>query len=146
MDKLIISFEKENPYEIIDKGDLVEINIETNKYRKCQNELSPFVVGICSDEWITPEDDRIPYNVFEDNDYQITTDKQEPNVNVQVAGIATVKTNGIVCVGDLLISSEDGKVEAVKYKNDWKYLGKIVGKCIQMTENEDECIMLISIN
>lgn len=145
MDKLIINLEKENPYEVIDKGDLVEINIESNKIRKCQNKLSPYVVGVCSDEWIET-DDNIPYEIcgHESADYDVTNQKQESTINIQIGGLATVKTNGIVCVGDLLVSSDNGYVEAVRYKHNWENIGKVIGKCIQMTENENECIMIIS--
>lgn len=144
-DKLIINLEKEDPFEIINKGELIEINPETNKYRKCRNKLSPYVIGVCIDE---PKDisNIIPYEINKEN-YSVNEAKKLTKietVNVQIAGIVTVKTNGIVCIGDLLVSNENGNVEAVRYKQDWNNLGRIIGKCIQMTENEDECIMLMT--
>ena len=143
MDKLIIELEKEDPSQVINKGELVEINPETNKYRKCENKLSPYVIGVASDEWVNKEDEGIPYNISSE-DYNLDTKTRVPTVNIQIAGIATVKTTGIICIGDLLVSAGDGLAEAVRYKHDWKYLGKVIGKVIGVTENEDEYLVLIS--
>ena len=145
MDKLIIELEKECPYQVINKGELVEINPETNKYRKCKNKLSPFVIGVASDEWVEKEDEEIPYNISNDEgNYNLDTKTKVPTVNVQIAGIATVRITGIVAVGDLLISAGNGLAEAVRYKHDWVNIGRIIGKVIGVTENEDEYIVLIS--
>ena len=142
-DKLIINLEKEDPFETINKGELVEINPETNKHRKCQNRLSPYVIGICIDE---PEEvkEEIPYRINENN-YSIDNNEKEPvrTVNVQIAGMAIVKTNGIICIGDLLVSGENGFAEAVRYKHDWINIGRIIGKVIGVTENQDEYLVLI---
>lgn len=142
-DKLVINLEKEDPLEDIIKGELVEINPETNKYRKCQNKLSPYVIGICIDD---PKDNsgEIPYQIDEEN-YTVDNNKEiVETTNVQIAGITTVKTNGIICVGDLLVSGENGLAEAVRYKHDWVNIGKIIGKVIGVTENKDEYVMMIA--
>lgn len=141
MDRLVTNFQKEDPFEVIEKGELIEINPETNKYRKCKDKMSPYVIGVAIQEWKPSEE--IPYNINEEG-YELTTKKQEPEIEVQIAGIAIVKTNGIICIGDLLVSGENGLAEAVRYKNDYVNLGKIIGKVIGVTENKDEYLVLLS--
>lgn len=150
MDKVIINIKKEDPLEVISEGELVEIDLETNMYRKCKTKLSPYLVGVCVDKKEEPNEEEITYNFSIDGEnYIVDHNKDEiietETANIQIAGLALVKTTGIVCVGDLLVSSDiPGVAEAVRYKHDWINLGKIIGKVMEMTENEDECIALIA--
>ena len=126
------AFPLADPEEVIEVGELVEVDPATNKYRKCQERYSKYVVGVCSDSY----------------GQLLGGDPEKPGdltgfVPVGLAGRVKVKVTGLVCLGDLLTSSHiPGVAMAVEY--DRAHPGTVIGKCVEMTEKEDEVIMLIS--
>lgn len=127
------AFPLSDPEEVIEVGELVEVDPATNKYRKCQERYSKYVVGVCSDSY----------------GQLLGGNPEKPGdltgfVPVGLAGRVKVKVTGLVCLGDLLTSSHiPGVAMAVEY--DRAHPGTVIGKCVEMTEKEDEVIMLISI-
>ena len=138
---VILSLPKSDLTEEIVFGDLVQINPEDNKYIKSNEEYSPFIIGVCVDK---PKKPAITYYL---NGINIADNARSKDINVLVSGIALIKIVGHVNVGDLLTSSEEiGRAKAVRYNNDHYNDGKIIGKVLQYTENEDEVIALISVS
>lgn len=139
MGNMIATFKKSEPSEIIEKGELISINPEDNKVTVCSEEESKFVIGVAERDSIKQSNIEYYLNGINEETTAMTT------ISVIIGGIATVKTCGQVNIGDLLISSEEsGKAKAVRYPQDRFNVGKIIGKAIQYTENEDEVIAIIN--
>lgn len=139
MGNMIATFKKSEPSEIIEKGELIAINPEDNKVTVCSEEESKFVIGVAERDSIKQSNIEYYLNGINEETTAMTT------ISVIIGGIATVKTRGQVNIGDLLISSEEsGKAKAVRYPQDRFNVGKIIGKAIQYTENEDEVIAIIN--
>lgn len=123
-------------------GDVIQINPENNKIKLVDQEYSPYVLGVCIEDKKPTK--KISYYL---NGIDTTEDIEEQTiVKVIVAGICTVKVEGHVNIGDLLVSTENGKAKSARYNNDNYNNGKILGKAIQYTEKEDEIIALLSIS
>lgn len=123
-------------------GDVIQINPENNKIKLVDEEYSPYVLGVCVED--SKPKRKISYYL---NGVDMTRPLSEQAVmKVIVAGICVVKTKGLVKIGDLLVSTDDGKAMAARYNNDHYNDGKIIGKAIQYTENDDEVIALLSIS
>ena len=138
---VILSLPKSDINEEIVFGDLVQINPEDNKYTKSNKEYNPYVIGICIDK---PSKPAITYYL---NGINIVDENKSKEINVLVSGIAQVKVSNHVNIGDLLVSSNEiGKAMAARYNNDHYNDGKIIGKVLQYTSNEDEVIALISMS
>lgn len=131
-------------------GEVVEVSDISGKYRKSLGKYSTKVVGVCCDpvQTLVPS----PDNHFAQENENITEEPIDPGftyyekgtqyIPVAVSGRVKVKVTGLVSVGDLLASSHiSGYAMAVQY--DRAHRGSILGKCIEMTENEDEVIMQI---
>lgn len=130
-------------------GEIVEVSDISGKYRKSLGKYSNRVVGVCCNpiQILIPSPDN---HLAESN--PITEDPIDPGftqyekeiqyIPVAISGRVKVKTTGLVSVGDLLASSYiPGHAMAVEY--DRAHRGSIIGKCIEMTENENEVIMQI---
>ena len=140
MESIKISFEKTEPSEIINKGELIELGPD-NKVTRCSTERSSLVIGVAADEFVG--NNKPTYFI---GDININEDKQE-KLNVIVGGLALVKTLGLVNIGDMLVSSgESGRARSIRYTDDKGNIGKIIGKAIQYTEKDDEVIALISLS
>ena len=138
---VILSLPKSNLNEEIVFGDLVQINPEDNKYIKSSSKYNPYVIGACIDK---PRKSAITYYL---NGINIVDENKSKDVNVLVSGIAQVKVTGHVNIGDLLVASDEiGKAMSARYNNDNYNDGKIIGKVLQYTSNEDEIIALVSIS
>ena len=138
---VILSLPKSNLNEEIVYGDLVQINPEDNKYTKSSSKYNPYVIGVCIDK---PKKPAITYYL---NGINITDENKSKNINVLVSGIAQITVTGHVNIGDLLVASDEvGKAMSARYNNDNYNDGKIIGKVLQYTSNEDEIIALVSIS
>lgn len=137
MESLVKSFEKLDPTEIINKGELVEIS-DQNKVKKSTSALSSLIIGVAAEEFVS--NNKPTYYLGNVNMNQDTQDK----LDVIISGIANVKVFGHVNIGDLLVSSDEpGKAKAVRYVDDKENTGNIIGKVIQYTEKEDEVVAII---
>ena len=105
-------------------GDVVEVSEISGKYRKCITKYSNKVIGVCCGEILVSDNKYIPIAVY---------------------GRVRVNTVGLIRIGDLLTSSYiPGKAMSVEY--DRAHKGTIIGKCIEMTDKENEVIMQIFLN
>lgn len=139
MGNIVVEFEKSEPMEIIEKGELVEISMTDQKVTRSSTELSKLIVGVAANEFKRKSD--IVYYLDDIDINQGTQEKLEVIIN----GVATVKILGHVNIGDLLVSSEEaGKAKAARYQEDNSNIGKIIGKVIQYTDKEDEVIAIIN--
>lgn len=139
MGNIIATFKKSEPSEIIEKGQLIAINPKDNGVTVCSEEDSRFVIGVAESDSIKKSNVEYYLNGIDDD----TTVNE--SLTVIINGIALVKTLGLVNIGDLLISSEEsGKAKAVRYPEDRFNSGKVIGKAIQYTENDDEVIAIIN--
>lgn len=139
MENIIASFKKTDPAEIIDKGELVEISTVDQGITKCKNEYSRLAIGVAADKFVRKNNIVYFYQGVDLNE------ERQDSINIIINGIATVKILGHVNIGDLLISSEEpGKAKAARYQEDNSNVGKIIGKVIQYTENDDEVIAIIN--
>ena len=139
MGNIIATFKKSEPSEIIEKGQLIAINPKDNGVTVCSEEDSKFVIGVAESDSIKKSNIEYYLNGIDDD----TTVNE--SLTVIINGIALVKTSGLVNIGDLLISSEEsGKAKAVRYPEDRFNNGKVIGKAIQYTENDDEVIAIIN--
>lgn len=145
--KLEVTLEKSNINEEINVGELVELNIEDNKFKKVDKEYSPLVVGVCSEQSINKTQKIIPY-YYNGIDMSNENSIEEPDVMITVcfSGLTTVKIDGTVAVGDQLVSSDNGRAKALRHKCDYYNSGKIIGKVVRFTENEDEVLALITMS
>ena len=138
---VIESFPKSDKYEIIEKGELVEISYD-NKMKKSSSPRSRLIIGVASDNY----EHKYEKPTYILNGKDINQEIQD-NINVIVSGVALVKISGHVNVGDLLISSEEpGKAKAIRYNEDKENIGTIIGKVIQYTSKENEVIAIISLS
>ena len=107
-------YEKE---EDIEAGDVVEINPETGKCRRAQEEYSPMVVGVCTDNY---------GHILGGKNKSITENLAEC-VPVGLAGRVRVKVVGAVYPGELLCAAGSGF--AMASLNPQK--GAIIGKALE---------------
>lgn len=129
-------------------GEVVEVSEVSGRYRKSLGKYSNKVVGVCCDPitYLVPSPENRFGTINEteepiDPGY-IYYEKEDEYIPVAVSGRVRVKVTGLVSIGDLLASSHiPGYAMAVEY--DRAHRGSIIGKCIEMTENEDEVIMQI---
>lgn len=139
MGNIIATFKKSEPSEIIEKGQLIAINPKDNGVTVCSEEDSRFVIGVAESDSIKKNNIEYYLNDIDDN----TT--MNESLTAIIGGIALVKTSGLVNIGDLLVSSkESGKAKAVRYPEDRFNKGRVIGKAIQYTENDDEVIAIIN--
>lgn len=126
-------------------GDVLQINPENNAIKLVDQEYSPFVIGVCiEDKKEEKPKKKIDYYL---NGVDMTKPIEEQiKTKLMISGICTVKIEGHVNIGDLLVSTENGRAKSARYNNDHYNDGKILGKAIQYTEKEDEIIALISIS
>lgn len=136
---MAVSFKKSEPSEVIEKGELVVINPEDNRITVCSEEESKFVIGV-AEKGSTKQSNITYYLGGLDEEQTINQ-----SLSVIIGGLATVKVSGHVNIGDLLISSEEpGKAKAVRYPEDRFNVGKVIGKVIQYTNNDDEVLAIIN--
>ncbi len=136
---LAVSFKKSEPSEIIEKGELVVINPEDNRITVCSEEESKFVIGVA--EKSSTKQSNITYYLGGIDEEKVSNQ----SLSVIIGGLATVKVVGCVNIGDLLVASEEsGKAKAVRYPEDRFNVGRIIGKVIQYTENDDEVLAIIN--
>lgn len=139
MSNIVASFKKTNPTEIIDQGELVEISIEDQGITKCTHENSRLAVGVAADPFVRKND-----IVYFYQGVDINEERQEA-LKIIINGVANVKIQGHVNLGDLLVASDEpGKARAARYQEDNSNIGRIIGKVIQYTEKEDEVIAIIN--
>jgi hypothetical protein len=129
-------YERDDIHEQIEPGDVIELNPDTLKYRKCKNTLSGLVVGVCSDS----------YGHLLGGDKDCTLEENlYKYIPIGIAGRVYVKVSSdLVKPGDLLVSDGNGyatSINNIKNPNiDFK--GKIIGKCLSYPKN-DKILMQI---
>ena len=149
-------YRKEDPSEIIEVGDVIQINPLTGLVTKAQEKFcsSRFVIGVCSktdnESYISTElnagttaDHKSDVNELEaetakiDKDlitYEFEADKADisPREELTVAqyGVVDVKTIGMVCIGDKLsICHKPGYAISERYDRNFekrRTFGKVI--------------------
>lgn len=116
-------YEKDNSDEIINPGDVIELNPCTGKYRKSTSKYSKYVVGVYSDT----------YGHLLGGD-KGKTEKQnlKKYIPVGISGRVYVKVyNDDIEPGDLLVSAENGYA----LKGYCNTSGCVIGKALSYIEN-----------
>ena len=156
-------YRKEDPSEIIEIGDLIQINPLTGLVTKAQEIFcsSRFVIGVCSntdnESYIpielnagTTNDHKSDVNELEsgtaniDNDsimYEFEADSADissrEKVTVVQYGVVNVKTIGMVCLGDKLsVSHKPGYAISEKYDRNFEKR-RTFGKVIALDKIKD---------
>lgn len=97
-------------------GDLVELDMDNpmpNRFRRCETDMSPYVVGVVS------------------SSHYICIGRQEHSTNIPVAlaGKIHINISGDCKRGDFLVSADDGKCRALK-PDETPLLGSVIGQAI----------------
>ena len=128
-------YEKDDIEEKINPGDVIELNPDTGKYRKCINTQSKLVVGICSDSY--------GHLIGGDKDKTLEENLKK-YIPVGLIGRVYANTDDKTCVpGDLVVSTNDGKVTTIRNKYFASTLGRIIGKCLSKTEDGKVLIQIM---
>lgn len=102
-------------------GDVVELDMESalpNRYRRCERDMSPYVVGVVS------------------SSHFICIGRQEhaSNTPIALAGKVYINLEGDCKRGDFLVSAGDGKCRAIK-PGEPPLLGAVLGQAIDDGDN-----------
>lgn len=128
-------YEKDDIEEEIVPGDVIELNPDTGKYRKCKIFQSKLVVGICSDSY--------GHLIGGDEDKTVK-ENLETYIPVGLCGRVYANTDDENCKpGDLVIATDEGKVTTIQNKHFASVLGKILGKCLSTPEDGKVLIQIM---
>lgn len=118
--------------EELNPGDVVVYNPDDNKVYRSNTVSDPLVIGVVSDTWgqLLGGD---PNTSLNDNLLKYTP--------VGMAGRVSVKVDGLVSPGSLLVSSVDGQAKAISH--DEARLGLVLGKSLTEKDDEGYVTMLI---
>lgn len=122
----INSYEKLNPNEIIEAGDIIALDSESNKVSKAvvnRRHINRSVIGVC--------------NKIENG-----------LIYVKSNGMIDVNVTGLICIGDhLTVSEEPGKASAIRYVYEDEDIFNIrsLGKVIGLYNDYDKAKVLLDI-
>ena len=131
-------YEKDDIEEKINPGDVIELNPDTGKYRKCINAQSKLVVGICSDSY--------GHLIGGDKDKTLEENLKK-YIPVGLIGRVYANTDDTNCKpGDLVVSDSNGKVMSTvgkTFPGVVGFTGCIIGKCLSTPKNDKVLIQIM---
>ena len=116
--------ERDNLDEVIEPGDVIEINPETGRYRKSTSRKSKYVVGVCSNSY---------GHILGGDKLEDMEDNIKEFIPIGLSGRVYVKIDERAMIGDLLVSGEDGKAEVLYNRTESR--GIVIGKALSPTIN-----------
>lgn len=111
-------YERDDLSEVIEPGDVIEMNPSTGKYRKATISMSKMVVGVCSDSY---------GHILGGDELGDMEDNNKKYIPVGIAGRVMVKVSGTVRIGDILVSAGNGLAKAL---DDYYVPGIVIGKAL----------------
>lgn len=113
-------YEKDNPDEEINPGDIIEINPDTGKYRLCTSIASNLVTGVCSDSY---------GHILGGENLENMEDNNKKYVPIGLSGRVYVNVEDGVNImpGQLIVSSHNGKAMTKVKTQEGTVIGKALG-------------------
>ena len=123
-------YEKDNIDEIFEPGDVIELNPSTGKYRKSISNSSKLVVGVYSDSY---------GHILGGEELPDMESNSKKYIPIGISGRVRVKVVGKVNIGDLLVSTSDGRAMVAN-----EYIpGTIIGKALSNSGGTNKVTMQI---
>lgn len=110
-------YEKDDINEVIEPGDVIEMNPSTGRFRKSTSKYSQTVVGVCSDSY---------GHILGGDKLEKMEDNNKKYIPIGISGRVKVKVYDRVSIGDILVADSNGHAR----KADSYIAGTVIGKAL----------------